>query len=101
LTFGAFLLLVRIIILDVAHCQSTHFQAGRISDIYHPKPVFVAGFFFIGILGIGAGFVNNIIALVVLRALQGIGAAMTIPSATSMLRAAYATPLSQGIALTL
>ncbi|KAF8970726.1 MFS general substrate transporter [Flammula alnicola] len=84
LTFGSFLLL-----------------AGTISDIYHPKPIFIAGFLFIGILGIGGGFIkNNIIPLIVLRAFQGIGAAMTIPSATSMLTAAYTTPLSRGIALT-
>ncbi|KAF8509048.1 MFS general substrate transporter [Gautieria morchelliformis] len=83
LTFGSFLLL-----------------AGRISDIYHPKPVFISGFFLIGILGVGGGFVHNIIPLIIIRALQGIGAAMTIPSATSMLTAAYTTPTAQGIALT-
>ncbi|KAF8968804.1 major facilitator superfamily domain-containing protein [Flammula alnicola] len=80
LTFGSFLLL-----------------AGTISDIYHPKPIFIAGFLFIGILGIGGGFIkNNIIPLIVLRAFQGIGAAMTIPSATSMLTAAYTTPFFAG-----
>ncbi|KAG6917175.1 hypothetical protein DXG01_003611 [Tephrocybe rancida] len=74
--------------------------AGRISDIYQPKPVFIAGFFLIGVLGIGAGFVHNIIGLIVLRAFQGIGAAMTIPSATAMLTGAFTTPLARGIALT-
>jgi len=69
--------------------------------MYHPKPVFVGGFLLIGLLGIGAGFVKGIVPLIILRALQGIGAAMTIPSATSMLTAAYSTPLTQGIALTL
>ncbi|EJD00111.1 MFS general substrate transporter [Fomitiporia mediterranea MF3/22] len=84
LTFGSFLLL-----------------AGRISDIYHPKPVFIAGFYLIGFLGIGAGFVKNIIGLIIIRAIQGIGAAMTIPSATAMLTATYPAPKAQGIALTL
>lgn len=83
LIFGSFLLL-----------------AGRLSDIYHPKLVFIAGFLLLSFLGLGAGFVNNIIALIVLRAFQGLGAAMTIPSATSMLTSAYTTPLSQGLALT-
>lgn len=76
-------------------------QAGRVSDIYHPKPVFIAGFLLIGILGIGAGFVKTLIGLIVIRAFQGIGAAMTIPSATLMLTAAYTSPLAQGVALTL
>ncbi|KNZ80842.1 hypothetical protein J132_04234, partial [Termitomyces sp. J132] len=66
-------------------------QAGRVSDIYEPKPVFVSGLFLIGVLGIGAGFIGTIIGLIVLRALQGIGAAMTIPSATTMLTAAFTT----------
>ncbi|KAH0580768.1 hypothetical protein H2248_002252 [Termitomyces sp. 'cryptogamus'] len=74
LNFGSFLLL-----------------AGRVSDIYEPKPVFVSGLFLIGVLGIGAGFIGTIIGLIVLRALQGIGAAMTIPSATTMLTAAFTT----------
>ncbi|KAI0072730.1 MFS general substrate transporter [Panus rudis PR-1116 ss-1] len=84
LTFGSFLLL-----------------AGRISDMYHPKYVFVAGFFTIGIFSVGAGFLKNIIGLIVIRAIQGIGAAMTIPSATLMLTKAFPTPTAKGIALTL
>ncbi|KAJ3871151.1 MFS general substrate transporter [Lentinula edodes] len=84
LTFGSFLLL-----------------AGRISDMYHPKPVFVTGFFLLGVLGIGGGFSQDIISFIVIRAFQGIGAAMTIPSATSMLTAMYTTPKSQGLVLTM
>ncbi|THU86518.1 MFS general substrate transporter [Dendrothele bispora CBS 962.96] len=83
LTFGSFLLL-----------------SGRISDIYHPKPIFILGFFIVGIFGIGAGFVHNIIGLIIIRAIQGIGASMTIPSAISMLTSAYTDPESRGIALT-
>ncbi|KAH8101907.1 MFS general substrate transporter [Cristinia sonorae] len=84
LTFGSFLLL-----------------AGRISDMYRPKYVFIAGMFTIGVFSIGAGFVHSIIGLIVIRAIQGIGAAMTIPSATLMLTQAYPTPMAKGIALTL
>ncbi|KDR69690.1 hypothetical protein GALMADRAFT_282590 [Galerina marginata CBS 339.88] len=75
-------------------------QAGRVSDVYNPKPVFIAGFLLLGVLGLGAGFVKNIIALIVLRAFQGMGAAMTIPSATAMLTSVYMTPLAKGLALT-
>ncbi|KAJ7163868.1 MFS general substrate transporter, partial [Mycena crocata] len=83
LTFGSFLLL-----------------SGRITDIYHPKPVFIVGFFIVGVFGIGTGFVHNIIGLIIIRAIQGIGASMTIPSAISMLTSAYTEPEERGIALT-
>ncbi|KAG8715679.1 hypothetical protein FRC09_016423 [Ceratobasidium sp. 395] len=59
--------------------------SGRISDIYGPKPAFILGSLFFGATSLGAGFLNNRIALLVLRALQGIGAAHTIPSALSMI----------------
>ncbi|KAG8735157.1 hypothetical protein FRC10_010912 [Ceratobasidium sp. 414] len=60
-------------------------QSGRISDIYGPKPAFIAGSLFFGATSLGAGFISNRIALLVLRALQGIGASHTIPSALSMI----------------
>ncbi|CAE6492998.1 unnamed protein product [Rhizoctonia solani] len=59
--------------------------SSRISDIYGPKPAFVLGSLFFGGTSLGAGFLSNRIALLVLRALQGIGAAHTIPSALSMI----------------
>lgn len=59
--------------------------SGRISDIYGPKPAFILGSLFFGGTSLGAGFLSNRIALLVLRALQGIGAAHTIPSALSMI----------------
>ncbi|TFK67273.1 MFS general substrate transporter [Pluteus cervinus] len=83
LTFGSFLLL-----------------SGRMTDLYHPKPIFITGFFIVGIFGLIAGFMHNIIAIIILRAVQGIGASMTIPSAISMLTSAYTDPESRGIALT-
>ncbi|QRV78217.1 major facilitator superfamily transporter [Ceratobasidium sp. AG-Ba] len=59
--------------------------SGRISDIYGPKPAFVVGSLFFGATSLGAGFLSNRIALLVLRALQGVGASHTIPSALSMI----------------
>ena len=35
--------------------------------------MFITGFFVIGVFGIGAGFVNNIIGLIIIRAIQGFG----------------------------
>jgi MFS family permease len=85
----------------MARADDERTQSGRLSDIYHPKPVFIAGFFIIGVFGIGAGFVHNIIGLIIIRALQGIGAALTIPSAISILTSAFPDGMARAIALTL
>lgn len=47
--------------------------AGRLADIYHPKPVFTLGFLIIGLLSIPIAASVNPVMLVVFRALQGIG----------------------------
>ncbi|KAI0084404.1 major facilitator superfamily-domain-containing protein [Irpex rosettiformis] len=59
--------------------------SGRISDVYNPKLSFVTGIFMLGMLSIGAGFVRSKIVLIVLRALSGLAASLTIPSALSLL----------------
>ncbi|KZW02945.1 MFS general substrate transporter [Exidia glandulosa HHB12029] len=68
LTFSAFLL-----------CS------GRVSDVYNPKIVFVFGSFSLGMLSLGMGFVNNAVALLVLRTISGISAAITIPTSLTLL----------------
>ncbi|KAE9402344.1 MFS general substrate transporter [Gymnopus androsaceus JB14] len=72
LTFAAFLLI-----------------SGRLSDIFHPKPVFVAGFLVIGLLSIPIAASVNPIMVIVLRAFQGIGAAMNVPSAVAMISMSF------------
>ncbi|TFK37329.1 major facilitator superfamily domain-containing protein [Crucibulum laeve] len=66
--------------------------AGRIADILHPKPVFTAGFLVIGILGIPVGASVNPIMAIVFRALQGIGAAMNVPSAMALISMYFPDP---------
>ncbi|EJU04070.1 MFS general substrate transporter, partial [Dacryopinax primogenitus] len=68
LTFSSFLLL-----------------SGRIADISSPKWTFISGISLLSLISLIAGFVPSKIALIVLRALQGIGAALTVPSALSLL----------------
>ncbi|KAG6811578.1 hypothetical protein H0H92_006742 [Tricholoma furcatifolium] len=68
LTFGAFLL-----------------TGGRFSAIYGPKALFITGFSILGIGSLLNGFAVNAPMLFVIRALQGIGGAMTIPSAVTMI----------------
>ncbi|KAG9052891.1 hypothetical protein FS842_009092 [Serendipita sp. 407] len=68
LTFAAFLLF-----------------SGRISDIYTPKLAFIAGCFILGLTQLIGGFTHQKIALLVLRALGGIGGALTFPAALSLI----------------
>ncbi|KAF8896080.1 major facilitator superfamily domain-containing protein [Infundibulicybe gibba] len=59
--------------------------SGRLGDIFHPKPIFSAGFLVIGLLSIPIGASVNPIMAIVFRALQGIGAAMNVPAAVAMI----------------
>jgi MFS family permease len=74
-------------------------KSGRISDVYSPKPAFVSGVMLLALTHLGGGFVRQKIALLVLRALGGIGGALTIPSALSMIVALYPDQRSQGRAI--
>ncbi|EIW52899.1 MFS general substrate transporter [Trametes versicolor FP-101664 SS1] len=73
--------------------------SGRISDVYNPKFAFIGGVAVLGILSIGAGFVTNKIPLIVLRALSGIAASMTIPSALTLLVNVFIEPNEQARAI--
>ncbi|CAL1702783.1 unnamed protein product [Somion occarium] len=70
---------------SIAHRGLEHDRNGKISDIYNPKHAFIAGAAILGIFSIGAGFVRDKITLIVLRALSGIAASLTIPSALTLL----------------
>ncbi|KAH7886565.1 MFS general substrate transporter, partial [Phlebopus sp. FC_14] len=83
LTFAAFLLI-----------------SGRMSDVYNPKIVFLAGVYPLAFLAIGTGFVRNKIAILVLRALSGIGtASLTIPSSLHLLVHMFPEPVAQAKAV--
>jgi hypothetical protein len=64
LTFGCFLLL-----------------AGRLSDLYGHKRVFLVGMAWFSVWSIGCGLAKNEISIVIMRALQGMGGAASIVSA--------------------
>lgn len=68
LTFGGFLLL-----------------SGVLSDRYGRKLIFCAGMAMLSTWTLAVGFAPNFIALAIFRALQGIGAAMTVPSAVGLI----------------
>ncbi|KAI5121919.1 hypothetical protein M0805_000248 [Coniferiporia weirii] len=72
---------------------------GRLSDIYHPKPVFIAGYAIVGLLSILCAVSINPIMLIVFRAIQGIGAALTVPPAIALIVQTVPDPQKQARAL--
>lgn len=73
--------------------------SGRISDVYNPKYAFTFGAVMLGCISIGAGFVGDKITLIVLRALSGIAASLTIPSALTLLVEVFPEPNEQSRAI--
>ncbi|KAG1895776.1 major facilitator superfamily domain-containing protein [Suillus fuscotomentosus] len=73
--------------------------SGRISDVYNPKIGFVGGVSGLGIISLCAGFVDDTIPLIILRALTGIASSMTIPSALALLVNVFPEPLEQARAI--
>ncbi|KAJ3552365.1 hypothetical protein NM688_g4188 [Phlebia brevispora] len=69
--------------------------AGRLSDIYHPKPVFCIGFFCVGLFSVLCAVSVQPIMLLVFRAMCGLCAAMTVPSAMSILVQTFRDPKEQ------
>ncbi|EPS97488.1 hypothetical protein FOMPIDRAFT_1128363 [Fomitopsis schrenkii] len=82
LTFAAFLL-----------------TSGRLSDLYSPKYVFLAGAFLISFTALGCAFVRAQIPLFLLRAFMGVGAALNIPSAMQIIVRMFPTPHVQAKAI--
>jgi len=64
--------------------------AGKISDVHGRKPVFVAGSILVCTFSIASAFANNFTTFLILRALNGFGIGISIPSSSSL--AAEITP---------
>ncbi|KII86695.1 hypothetical protein PLICRDRAFT_55610 [Plicaturopsis crispa FD-325 SS-3] len=62
---------------------------GRIADLYGRKKVFLTGSVCLAAFTLGCGFAQDEITLDVLRGLQGIGAAATIPASLGILAHAF------------
>ncbi|KAK2063604.1 major facilitator superfamily transporter [Colletotrichum caudatum] len=74
LTFGGFLLL-----------------AGVLADRFGRKLVFCSGMATLSVWTVASGFATSFIQLAIFRALQGIGAAMTVPSAVGIISNYFVT----------
>ncbi|KAG2072282.1 MFS general substrate transporter [Suillus decipiens] len=73
--------------------------SGRISDVYNPKNAFIGGISGLGVFSLCAGFVNDTIPLIVLRALSGVASSITVPAALTLLVSVFPEPLEQARAI--
>ncbi|KAG1743460.1 major facilitator superfamily domain-containing protein [Suillus lakei] len=73
--------------------------SGRISDVYNPKTAFIGGVSGLGITSLCAGFVDDKITIIILRALSGIASSMTIPSALTLIVKVFPDPIEQAWAI--
>lgn len=74
-------------------------SAGRLTDIYNPKLIFCAGFLTVGIFSVLCAVSVAPVMLLVFRAIQGLGAALTLPSAIAMIVTNIPEPNEQAQAL--
>jgi MFS family permease len=64
--------------------------SGKISDTHGRKPVFVVGSLLVCVFSVASAFANNFTTFLILRALNGFGIGISIPSSSSL--AAEITP---------
>ncbi|KAF5102565.1 hypothetical protein D0Z00_000275 [Geotrichum galactomycetum] len=62
---------------------------GGIADIFGRRVIVISSFIFYAIFSLIAGFMKNFVAFCILRALQGMASAASIPAAVGILGAAY------------
>ncbi|KAG6858922.1 hypothetical protein C0995_012888, partial [Termitomyces sp. Mi166 len=77
--------------------------SGRLSDLYNPTSeyVFLSGAAAISAFSLAAGFVRVQVPLIILRALMGVGAALTVPSALYLIIHLFPDPAEQSKAVAL
>ena len=82
LTYGGFLLL-----------------GGRTADLHGRRAVFLSGLALFGVISLAAGLAPNAGLLIAARAVQGIGAALTVPAAVSIITTSFAEGAERNRAL--
>ncbi|KAL1752179.1 major facilitator superfamily domain-containing protein [Schizophyllum commune] len=75
--------------------------SGRIGDVFHPKPVFCAGFLVMGLFSIPVAASVHPIMTIVFRAMQGLGAALNVPTGLSMIGTLFTEPREKSKAFAL
>ncbi|MDE3007442.1 MAG: DHA2 family efflux MFS transporter permease subunit [Acidobacteriota bacterium] len=72
---------------------------GRLSDVFGRRRVFFAGLFIFTAASLAAGLAGSSNALIVARAIQGVGAALLAPTTLSIITHAYPAPKDQARAI--
>ncbi|KAH8104781.1 efflux transporter [Cristinia sonorae] len=62
---------------------------GRLADLYGRRNVFVIGCLVQGAFSLGSGFSNDLVTIAVLRGIQGLGGAATVPACLGILAHAF------------
>jgi MFS family permease len=73
--------------------------SGRVADVYSARMCFIVGCVILGAFSLGGGFVHSAIPMFLLRAFAGVGAAMTVPSALSLIVEWFPEPSEQAQAI--
>jgi MFS family permease len=102
LTFASFLLISGKIVdvYDPSKLTRIFFKLGRLAWLmFLSEKSFIAGIAVLGLISLGAGFLDAQIPLIVLRALEGLAAAQTVPSALTLLVNVFSEPDEQALAI--
>ncbi|WP_017349501.1 MFS transporter [Pantoea sp. A4] len=67
-------------------------SAGLLADRFGSKRLFILGFALFTVSSVGCGFASSLSVLIAFRSLQGVGAALLIPTSLTLLREAFSTP---------
>lgn len=73
--------------------------AGSLGDRYGSKPIFLVGFLLFTVGSMFCGFSGTLGALIVSRVIQGIGAALLVPTSLSIIRTIFEDPTYSGKAV--
>lgn len=64
-------------------------SAGSVGDRIGAKKIFITGLAVFIVTSLGCGLANNFLTLIILRLLQGVGAAMLVPTSLALVHASY------------
>jgi len=73
--------------------------AGSLGDRYGSKPIFLVGFLLFTVGSMFCGFSGTLCALIISRGIQGIGAALLVPTSLSIIRTIFEDPTYRGKAV--
>ncbi|MFU8945724.1 DHA2 family efflux MFS transporter permease subunit [Mycetocola zhadangensis] len=85
-TFGELQWIINAYLLALAVCL---IPAGKLGDRFGRKKMYILGVVLFGITSVGIGLIGSIGGVLVLRALQGVAAALLMPQTIALLRSTF------------